>query len=363
MIFYEKTGGPTVDGVIAVTPTVMQRLLKITGPIVMDNYGITLTASNFIENIQYKVEEDYDRKENRPKKILSDLTPIVLKKLFSSDNPKIIAETLNVLNECLSEKQILIYSDNDSLQKIISNLGWSGEILQTKKDYLSVINTNINGYKTDGVIDEKISHLVEVRKDGSVIDTVTVTRTHNGGYTKFDWWNKVNADYMRVYVPDGSKLLSVEGQTREFNSPPVNYDALGFERDKDVEAEESRIKIDKNSGTRIYTDFGKTVFANWVYVSPQEKVTIKYKYLLPFKLSFQQNKSAVSYSLLAQKQSGGIGSKFEFEIIYPDNYKAEWRSVNLGECQNSSSRNASQELCFDGNLTKDIFLGIVWSKS
>ncbi len=359
MLFYEKSGGPTVDGVIAITPTVMQKLLRITGPIAMDGYGVVLTADNFVENIQYKVEDDYDKEENRPKKILSDLTPIVLNKLFSSGDAKTIAETMNILNECLTEKQILLYSSNDDLQKIISDLGWSGGVLSAKKDYLSVINTNINGYKTDGVISEKIEHQAEIQKDGRVIDTVTITRKHNGGNTKFDWWNKVNADYMRVYVPQGSVLLSVEGQTREFDKPPVDYDALGFERDKDVEREEKNMIVDQKSGTRIYDDFGKTVFANWVYVSPQEKVVVKYKYLLPFKINFSEEKPANSYSLLVQKQSGSLGSEFNFKIDYPDNYHLEWQSDKLKRCLNSLGQ--ERGLCFTGNLVKDKFFGAVWS--
>jgi len=36
--FYEKTGGPTVDGIITLTPTVMEKLLEITGPIEMLEY-------------------------------------------------------------------------------------------------------------------------------------------------------------------------------------------------------------------------------------------------------------------------------------------------------------------------------------
>ena len=53
--FYEKTGGPTVDGIITLTPTVMQKMLEITGPIEMPDYGLVLDTHNFIENIQTEV--------------------------------------------------------------------------------------------------------------------------------------------------------------------------------------------------------------------------------------------------------------------------------------------------------------------
>lgn len=353
IFFYEKTGGPTTDGVITFTPTVMQKLLEITGPIIMEEYDVVLDAENFIAKTQYEVEIDYDKEENRPKKILADLAPIVLDKLLSTNDLAVTSKTLDILSQALDEKHILLYSRNSDLQKIISDLGWSGEILQTPKDYLSVVNTNINGYKTDGVVEESMEHQAEIKADGSIIDTVTITRKHSGGNSQYEWWNKVNANYMRVYVPLGSQLLEVEGQTREFNNPPLDYAALEFKRDADVEKEESNIFIDEEAGTRIYQDADKTVFANWVYVSPQETVTIKYKYRLPFKLKFDKNNPADAYSLLIQKQSGSLGSRFNSEIKYPENYKLEWSCP--GELEKGN-----RELKFDSDLETDKFIGAVF---
>jgi hypothetical protein len=356
--FYERTGGPTVDGVITLTPTVMQKLLAITGPIEMKDYDVTLTAENFIEQTQYEVEVDYDKKENKPKKILSDLAPILLDKVLNTSDPKILSKSLLALTDGLREKHILIYSDNKDLQKIISAQGWSGEILGATKDYISVINTNINGFKTDSVVSEKIIHSAKIQNDGTVLDTVSITRKHSGGNLNYEWWNKVNADYMRVYVPLGSELKSVSGQTREKVQAPLDYDKLGFERDPLVQKEEDSIKVDQDSGTRIYAESGKTVFGNWVYVSPGESVTITYTYILPFKLfqTTQNNTSQIdSYSLVAQKQSGSLGSDFEFSLDYPAEYKNKW---NFPENIDKKENNIS----YATNLKTDSYIGVAFEK-
>ncbi|TAK96477.1 DUF4012 domain-containing protein [Patescibacteria group bacterium] len=329
IVFYEKTGGPTVDGVITVTPTVMERLLKITGPIEMSAYGVTLTADNFVAETQQEIEVDYDKQRNQPKKILSDLAPLVFDRLLSSRDLKTALGAANALVQALNEKHILLFAyQNNQLQQLISTQGWSGEVRATPRDYLSVVNTNINGFKTDGVIEESIDHVAEIQEDGSIIDTVTVTRHHTGGQTPYDWWNRVNPDYLRVYVPQGSKLLTAEGYTREANEPRVDYAALGFKRDPWVEREEQNMTIDKTTGTRIYDDAGKTVFANWAYVSPQETVEIRYSYLLPFRIAVTEDaeKLAGSYSLLAQKQSGSLGSRFTTKLSYPSSLKSVWVS-------------------------------------
>jgi hypothetical protein len=358
IMFYEKTGGPTADGVITLTPTIMQKLLEITGPIEMPDYNLTLDSDNFAEVTQDKVEVDYNKEENEPKKILSDLAPILFEKLFNTNNLQNVAKVAEVLLNGLNEKQILLYSQNSQLQNIISQQKWSGEILPASKDYLSVINTNINGFKTDAVIDESIDHTADVQDDGSVIDTVTITRKHTGGNSQYDWFNKVNADYMRVYVPQGSKLLEANGQTREVDNPPVDYDNLGFTRDDDVQTEEKNTTIDPQSGTRIYNEKDKTVFANWVYVSPQEEVTVTYKYLLPFslfKVSVGKDQQLDSYSLVAQKQSGSLGSSFISHILYPANYDIKWNFPDNIEKGVSELKNET-------TLTTDHFEGVLFEK-
>jgi len=354
MWFFGKTGGPTVDGVITMTPEVMKKLLEITGPIEMEDYGITIDKDNFAEQVQNEVEDNFDKGTNQPKKILADLAPKILDKIFNARSVSDIARTMGVLEDSLNEKQILLYSANYQIEKNISDQGWSGEILNTQKDYLSVINTNINGYKTDCVIDEKIEHQAEIQADGSIADTVIITRKHNGGGNAYEWFNKVNADYMRVYVPKGSKLISAEGQSREFDSPPLDYDSLKFKRDPQVQMEENSISVDEETGTRIYEDSDKTVFANWVYVSPQETAVIKYKYILPFKIEVNStDKIADTYSLLAQKQSGSLGSTFDSEVIFPENYKVVWKYPD-------ESTIAGNKLQSSGDLKKDKFVGVAF---
>jgi hypothetical protein len=360
--FYEQTGGPTVDGVIAITPTVLQDLLVITGPVSMPSYGVTVDQSNFIPVIQYKVEVDYDKTLNRPKQILSDLAPKIISKIINDGKMSDLAKTANVILENLNEKQIQIYSRNPQVENRMDQNDWSGRILSTQKDYFSVINTNINGFKTDGVIDESISHDAQIQPDGSVIDTLTVTRRHIGGNSPYDWYNQVNDDYMRVYVPEGAKLLSASGQTRETDAPPLDYAALGYQRDPLLEAEEKATTVDPNSGTRIYAEDGKTVFANWVYVSPQETVTVKYTYLLPFKVTPASQTSLGTYSLLAQKQAGSLGSKFESTLEYPGDWNIVWENPGNGLDTPNGLPAGQKGVKMETDLKTDKFFGIAFTK-
>jgi len=350
-LLYEKTGGATVDGVIAITPETVKKLLAITGPIEMPAYNITITADNFVAETQDQVENLYDQKENRPKQILADLAPVLLEKILRSDandSKDGIAKLLEIVRigeESLQEKHILIYHRDEAIESMIKKRGWGGEVIQNERgDYLSVINSNINGYKTDAVIEEKINLETEIQKDGRVVNTVTIKRKHLGGNAEYDWYNRVNADYMRVYVPKGSILLEASGNTVEEYNPPIDY--ANFKTDADVEAAEKTIKVDSVSGTQVFEEAGKTVFGNWVYVSPQEEVTVVYKYELPFKIDFKSSNQEVdAYSAIIQKQSGSVGSDFKASIKLPEQLKAVWKTEKV-QADNSVSEKLSKDMIY-----------------
>lgn len=350
--FYEKAGGETVDGVISLTPTVIERLLVLTGPIDLPEYNVSLNQDNFLDAVQYKVEVDYDKAQNQPKKILADFAPKFLEKLAEA-LPQNSHQILDIMFQALQEKHIVFYFSEAALEKVFIDQGWAGQILETDKDYLSVINTNINGYKTDRVIEQKIYHQSQVQPDSSIIDTVKIIRQHQGGSSQYDWYNKVNANYLRVYVPLGSQLLAAQGHTLEASSEPIDYIKAGFKADPEVQAEEQGIIIDQNSGTQIFVESGKTVFGNWVYVSPGESAEITYQYLLPFKLNLGADN--FSYSLLAQKQSGSITSQFESILELPQEFQISWQYPENLEIFGSKIK-------FSGDLKTDKFYGVVFGQ-
>lgn len=312
--FYEQASGLNVDGVIAFTPTVMERLLEIIGPIEMPDYGVVINGENFVETIQYQIEAARDKKLSQPKKILVDLVPLIIQRI--SQTPDFWQKMSTVFKELLQEKHILIFSFDKETEDFILNQGWAGEIIDTDGDYLSVVHSNIGGYKTDWVIEEEITHNAEIQDDGSIIDTLSINRRHREG--KYDWWNRTNIDYLRIYVPLGSRLISVKGQASEPYFSSIDYSKYDFEKDVLVSEIESTMVTDKKTGTDIFKESGKTVFGNWVYTKPGQSTIIIYKYRLPFKIDISQGSD--SYSLYVQKQAGGRGIEFSTNLKIPEKW-------------------------------------------
>lgn len=317
--FFEKAGGDTPDGVIAVNAYVLERLLGVTGPIELPGHNLTITQENAIDTLQEKIELTYDTDLNQPKSVLEELAPLLLGRLtaISSESPTHIGE---VFLDALNRKDILLFSRDPRVQELILKEGWGGEVVSAPKDYMAVVHSNINGFKTDRVIDEELTLSVEIGTDGSVVNTLTIIREHRGGTLPF--YNKVNKDYLRVYVPRGSELLGVSGHTVEEYKPPINYKERKFGLDQDLEEIEGTLRVDPESGTHIFEESGKTVFGNWVFVSPGESAVVTYRYKLPFQLKLGAKEE--SYSIYIQKQPGASPS-VKLLVSLPSSLRMIWR--------------------------------------
>jgi len=341
--FYEKAGGPTPDGVISINEKVMERLLEVTGPINMADYGVIIDANNFVEIVQYKVESDYDKNLNQPKKILDDLLVKIFEK-FSTLKKEDLTKLFNVFLESLESKDILIWANHPSYQKFVLDKGWGGNVLEAPgADYFSFVSTNINGFKSDKMIDQTIKKTTELEEDGTLIDTVTVTRKHNGGNEKYDWYNRVNSSYERLYVPLGSDLLEISGNTKEKYESPINYEKSGFKEDGDVKNSINSVQRDDKNGVDIFTESGKTVFGSWVYVSPGEEVSVTYKYRLPFKLDPAKKGNDMDFVFQVQP---GSDSNLDFQVNIPEDWG--WIYTNPEKFWGH----------YQGSFSKDLFFSL-----
>ncbi|MFA6424205.1 MAG: DUF4012 domain-containing protein [Candidatus Magasanikbacteria bacterium] len=335
MWFYRHSRNVTVDGVIAINASVLERLLAITGPISDEKRGLTLSADNALSTIQQVVETGPEKKGNKPKQILSDLAPQFIDH-FKNSEPKDLVPLIVNLQEALTKKEVQAYFTDQTAQLAIEQMGWSGKILVTndRQDYLAVFNTNIHGEKSDSKIKQSISHQAVVQDDGTITDTVTISRTHTGNAQE-KLYGTTNIDYIRLYVPKNSELVSASGfiwpEESNFKVPEKTYKADEF-----LKQIEKEIKIDERTGTRITEEFGKTAFGNWVITEPGQTTEIEFTYKLPFKLadinqtaniSWQKivnSKQAQRYQLIIQKQSG-IESLFESQIILPTDWQPNYK--------------------------------------
>ncbi|MBI4132997.1 DUF4012 domain-containing protein [Candidatus Uhrbacteria bacterium] len=361
MWFYEKSGGPTVDGVIAVNATLVPHLLALFGPIEMPAYGRTFTAENFIEETQKIVELEYDRVENKPKKLIGELAPILIERILTAE-PALLTRLLGILGESLDQKEVQLFTTDSVAQDAFSRAGWTGELHDTDGDYLYLVSTNIAGGKTSSAIRTDVRDRVSIAPHGSITHRLDITRTHTG--TPGDPFTGVrNVEYLRVYVPTGSELVEVRGFERPaeqlFDRPAADY-----QYDTDLARIATGFGVEPISGTDVYREFGKTVFGNWTQLDPGETHTVHLTYRLPTAISFGADSlrdqgarilgapKTAPYTLLIEKQAG-FTPTIDTEIIFPADWKSRWQTG--GTLTNS-------QLAAHTELTGNRFVGIIFEQ-
>ncbi len=344
MRFYEQSGGISTEGVLSITPTIIERILKITGPITLEKYNVTISSENFIEITQFQTVQENALEYNKPKQFLADLAPVLLKKIISLEIPKLI-EVSEVLKQGIQERLILANFKDEDLQNFVEEINMSGSLYDTKKDYLSVVNTNLGGYKTDGVIDNNIKIETRIEENGAIINKVSIKRSHNGGDKQYKWWNVPNINYLRLYVPKGAKIIKAEGfeEREKVQLPEYTKD---YTIDKDLEEIYKSEKFIEEFNITESIESNKTVFGGWKTTGTKQTSEVSIEYELPFKL-----KKKDLYSIILQKQAGDIRSKYNQNIVLDPSIKLSWRKSADEISINKNNINIKESL-----FNKDKFL-------
>ncbi len=330
--FWSKAGGPTMDGVIAVNATFVERLLTLTGPVDVPEFGKTITSENFMEEVQRAVEIEYDREENQPKKILGALAPVLIERLKALPEDQILP-LFGMVSEALETKEIQMSLSNADEETLVERYGWNGILKPTDGDAFAMIGANIAGQKTSLSVEERVAHTATVGEDGSIEDVVTMTRAHTG--VKGELFRGVrNVEYFRFYVPRGAALLAADG----FTPPdPTLFGPLqdGLEMDPD-EAALAQTRARHASGLDVWDEGDRTVFGGWSMVDPGQTVTLSLRYRLPFSAqdlrarldsgpdTSEEERARAAYTLLLTSQSGTPNRRITSQVVTPSNWTLAW---------------------------------------
>jgi hypothetical protein len=317
-------------------------LLKITGPISLPKYGVTLTPDNFVETTQAVSTVSNNLPTNSPKQILADLVPVLLQKI-STANKTLAPQIIQSLQDNLISKQIVIFSRDSEIEDRLKAFHYSGELLPSDRDFLSVVSSNLGGTKSDLSVEQKVQLTTTVDQSGGITNELEITRTNHLPNLP----GTENTDFLRVYAPQGSRLISAQG----FDNKDLSYPGgKNYKIDSDVLAWEKNSVTDNLTGTTIGAESDKTFFGNWLVLKGGETKTVKLVYQLPFKLA-----NLDRYSLLLQKQIGAPNTGFSWKLSFVGR-SSPWKNFDQGTF-NTESLNS------DIILDKDYLLGLVLKKS
>ncbi len=269
---------PQIDGVLGLTPDVVERVLAMIGPITVD--GIVFESETFTETLEYEVEVNFANRgiafEDR-KVIVSHLMDAMLEKLYDvpiDDWPALFS----VMHDSFINKHIALYSADEVAQGIFDDAGWSGAVDQGRADdVLMVIDANMGALKTDHAMEREILYEIEP-EDDRYKATVSITYHHDG---TFDYRTSRYRTYTRVWAPLGSEFISAEGTLLDdkLNNPSLEEGEVTVQEELDLVS-----------------------FGAFTAIEPGESGTLSFTYYLPE--SLQETVESGVYQLAVIKQMG-----------------------------------------------------------
>ncbi|MBU0596620.1 DUF4012 domain-containing protein [Patescibacteria group bacterium] len=290
--FYVGEGGTAsdqIDTVVAFTPTVLEGLLELLGPITVED--IEFTSGNVTEKLQYATGYGYSEKGlvfSERKEIMRSFFDVVLSKakqkgIFAID------DYINLGIKMLDEKQIVIHSLDTDTQKKIIGINWDGEIDSVAGDYLVWVDANLAALKTDHAMERTLNYSIEKNSADQYVAKATMKYDHLG---IFDWRTSRYRTYARIFVPDGSKFLGVVGSMKTDRSMELGTVDIGRE-------------------------LGKQWFGTFISIEPGTNGELSFSYILPDYIASQIDEGM--YTLFVQKQLGTINHGLTLELNFDNN--------------------------------------------
>ena len=280
---YKKSGSKVqYDGIITMDSKILVDMLTIFGDTQVSGVNFSAKEDQRCDCPEaiYTLFDIVDRpvgyfKENR-KGILGDLMYALFYKAIGYSPSKYWGTLMQTMYQNLQEKHILLYFVDSDIQKSVEQINFAGKIKDYKGDYLHINNVNFAGAKSNMFVDETIT---SETKDSQREVTINFKNPYPHSDCNLErgglCLNATLRNWIRFYVPKGSKLISLQGSTKK---------------------------------VQTYDELGKTVFEGFLEVPTQGQATVIVKYTLP------SNVDTNNYSLLIQKQPGVEEQKLK--VIY-----------------------------------------------
>ena len=287
-----------VDGVIGVTDEIVNPLLNAVGPVAIPEYDVTVDASNAVDLIRRfqtsaPSEEVRKRlgvlaKDNR-KLFTALLMKSVIQRLNGLELPALMKLALS-LQDSFRSKAIQIYFSRPDEQRLAEAYDIGGVMKAASGDYLWVVDMNLSAAKDNLYVRPSIRYSVSVDAAGGAICELELTYDYTRQGNLYLWTivRGYYANYLRVYVPPGSKLLAQDGT------------------DEPVET---------------FSEQGKTVFGSFLKVFPGTVKKVRLRYWQPLRLRFEGGKAR--YDLVVQRQAANEPRTFDVTVSLPESVSVD----------------------------------------
>ena len=236
---YESKNDELIDGVISLTPVIIQKVLAYTGAVTLSD-GTELNGDNATQMLQkdlyykylsnnssYKVSNAYDYVDS----LFAETAKIVMGKLVDDFDINRIADYSKIFTDGGKDRTILMWMEDETAESYVKAAGCSGALNDDPSNpEAGVFFSGANGSKLGWFVslDTQIGDDVTINDDGSRTYDVTVTVSNDitrddmyraGNYIIGNYNGQVES-YLHLFAPADGTISNFETS----NSMTMNMD-------------------------------------------------------------------------------------------------------------------------------------------
>ena len=209
MQVYQDEGGGPVDGDIAFTPTVIDHILNVIGPIKVPQYNETITAQNLEDRLHYyqqnsnaiALQQQKTGTHNAAtrKAFTTLLGKLLLDKVRHLPVPTLMKIVQNATKD-IQSRDLEIYFNNPQAEAWLVAHGYSGGMSTfSKQDGFMVVQANLSISKASQYVHTTYQDNIAIDTQGGATHTLTITLDYQQKGPVYG--QNTYADYIRVYAP------------------------------------------------------------------------------------------------------------------------------------------------------------------
>jgi UDP-GlcNAc:undecaprenyl-phosphate GlcNAc-1-phosphate transferase len=238
-----ESGGPKVDGVIAVDSSGLAALLQLTGPVTVPGWPEPITADNVVD---VTLRDAYARFANREDR--AEFLGKVARAVWSEATTSKLGSPAHIgdaLGSAAGDRHLMVWLAKPDEQKVADAIGASGRIATARGDSLLVVTQNAAGNKADYYLDRSTELTATLTPDHAVRNASVRSRIsvelHNGA--------PASGLSQEVIGPYDARFRA--GENRSFVSVYTPGDFHGARVDGRPAALESARELERN----VYSSF------------------------------------------------------------------------------------------------------------
>lgn len=321
--FFRLAGGEPVDGVIAINIHTIEELLRVTGPVGIPSYNVTVDAEHAFDVIEEHTRSAPDPEGDR-KAFVGQVADAIFSELMHLPSSK-WTSLIDAMERLRDQHEITFFSHDAAMQRLSGRLELDGALDQAPGDYMMLVDANVHSTKLNVVLEQDIDLTVEVDHGGAAYHRTRVSYRNNlsewaegrdEGLVQRLMLDGLYGAYVRLLAPSSSLIESVELAERE------------------VGPEE------------IATEQGKSVFGRYFALPRDQETELTFTYKT-FGAVYQEDDAFV-YRLLLQRQPGTSAIPVRLTVTLPD--EARVQSSELDGAPLDSLSSVETDLAEDREL-------------